>query len=1051
MKITKKLSTFITIFVLIFGVQFVQSKKAEAFLGVGDISFDMPTLIKEFGVDTLVTILQNRILNKLVDDAVNWANGGFDGDPGFINNWDDFLQGVTHDTLSTALYTVTKQANEAQKEATKLSDEDKRECLIVANAEYQQNLDIAEKRENYYTYLNNECSDLEDDEYLECEGYAEMEFIPYHFNQINASKTASEIENLFSSAKDFCNGISGGGVYGTIGGIAEENYHSYMNSGVIDARSAAATVANYGAKKLNLDALDSLISGEGKTITFLLGSQENVDNFKTDFKFGGWQGYMALADPHNYTAGVNAMLEKTLSIRTASSSSVVDRAVQDIQTPQKYQDKRKCLEWSTPVGFDSQGTEGVDDDTINPSVVGSGSKVCIKYETVTPGALVETKMKKAMTKDEDQSYLARELSDVLARALGRLTEGLIQVGINKLSEKFKTNNADPEDSSGLNSIFANLYQNEYDVLGIADDARIFNNEESEEESENDSQNAIDTLNQYTTTIGDDASTPYVGGPEDLVGSNWNEGPELIVELKINLEKALNLTKIYVDLNTEIKKNINNLKDNVALLDYCRPGPDFGWEERYRDKAQFALGKLKNTDDKDECAELQSEMHLEYYDIGIPTTKEMNNDPAINIPGITEMTSAIISILGDKNKELMQLNNAETQEKRAMYNLLLRMSYEAKNEDYISARDLIDARIPLFTSEIFETERVEEGDTYINIRTNILSDTDIIEILNIKTEAVTNTDEEELGESYLVTVEGLYLFKEGETPADLVSRDRETAEDILLGLGWSIWRKNVQPKDKSKLRYQYHVMKNELTTEKDILELEIKLKNTKNSGDAIVGYANDCVVFLAKTKGKTDIEIKTFLEDEYTLQKSSDGSSVFMTDIYTSPANINTSILQFESKEEVNEYLEEMYPNLRNNFSSEGGYGGFPYQGGDNLARSILEILSKDQTVKTVLTKLGHGIPGSTSNNTTTSIAVGLLTGSPSTVLSGLFGGSNDTDPNNGKTLFCHVPSLGEDDDDGKNCIKGSDFYLCDSGNDKESGQRWYYGRNINYKASFVGI
>lgn len=201
MKITKKLSIFITIFVLIFGVQFVQPKKANAQIT------DIPAFLKEYAIDTLVTILQNRILNKLVDDAVNWANGGFDGDPGFINNWDDFLQGVTHDALSTALYTATKQANKAQGEATALSDEEKKDCLITANDEYQENLDIAEKRKNYYFYINNECSGLDGDEYNDCEDEAEIEIIPYHFGQINTAKTAKEIEDLFTSVKDFCNGI----------------------------------------------------------------------------------------------------------------------------------------------------------------------------------------------------------------------------------------------------------------------------------------------------------------------------------------------------------------------------------------------------------------------------------------------------------------------------------------------------------------------------------------------------------------------------------------------------------------------------------------------------------------------------------------------------------------------------------------------------------------------------------------------------------------------------------------------------------------------------
>jgi cytidylate kinase len=90
-------------------------KKAEAFLGIGDISFDpsnfaenvvnvanttgtlMKTYsleLKAFVLDTLATTLAKQLIRSLTASVVNWINNGFQGSPSFLTNPGSFFLDV---------------------------------------------------------------------------------------------------------------------------------------------------------------------------------------------------------------------------------------------------------------------------------------------------------------------------------------------------------------------------------------------------------------------------------------------------------------------------------------------------------------------------------------------------------------------------------------------------------------------------------------------------------------------------------------------------------------------------------------------------------------------------------------------------------------------------------------------------------------------------------------------------------------------------------------------------------------------------------------------
>ncbi len=1123
MKITKRLSIFITIFVLIFGVQFIKPKKAEAVFGIADTDVgSLMTAVKEYGIDTLVTILNNRIMDKLINDTVNWAKGGFDGDPGYINNWDGFLEGVKHDALSNALKMATNEAYKQQGKQNKASEEEKQKCLTDVTTIYQDNLNKVEKSKNYHSYLEenysvSSCSDLNGSAINDC--YSDPKVIATMYPYTLADVTTAEIvNNNYEKDKNNCDYISQG-VWGDVGNIVENNYNMYMNSGVINARSVASTVVQYGAKKLNENTLNSLIKGEGNTIKYLLGSQENVDNFKNDFKYGGWVGYMALADPHNTPDGVNSMVKNILSAQTNSSTSIVDKAVQDLQT-KKFGGKKKCVEWEDNTdnvpNMSEEAQRGGSTSSAQQSNTSTGGvntdRKCIRYETVTPGSLVESSMKDVMGSDKKRSMLARELSDVLASALGRLTNKLIQVGIDKLQEKAGKQSAMNNLGDMVNDQFGNTYQDEYDVLGIADDARIFNNngEQGDDNTTTEGENGTENKSDYKKSIGGDASIPYIGGPEDLVGLNWNDGPELVVELKGNLEKSLKLVKEYLDLNLKISAKLKSAKENVAILDYCRPGPDFNWEKRYKDKANFIMGQFKeNKEDEDRCSQHKFTLKEELFDVGLPTIKEMNSDPAINIPGSTEMTNIISEVLGDKNKELINSNRDAKIKKRSMYNILLRISEEAENDiKYKTQKNKIDSRLTLFLSKIHKEEVTTDDSGKETIKKiNILTDNDLKEILGIKVILVKETGEligldkkgnitkasldkngnikttptkklvfdgDKMTKEYLIEYRDLYSFKDNkqensintqeinttpETPETLVASNRDKAEEIVIDLAWNIWRRNVDKDIKSKLRYQYYTIRNNLVTEQDILELKIDSKKAIDNSSKIADYVLDCIVFLAVTKDeykdknskirdRSDYEIKNILEKEYIKQQNNDPNnpSIFKTNLYTSPTNINLSILKFvnnKNGDTLKKHFKEVYPDVYKEAKSVDFKG---------IGTNINEILDLDETGRTVMLNKTKTIFDE--NETNLAVFQALVFASPGKLLIKLFKKGTDEkfNPNEGKELFCNIKI---DHDPGK-CVKGTwDFNICTSVKDTNSkykvAQRWYFGNKIAYSAAFAGI
>jgi hypothetical protein len=78
----------------------ISTKKAEAFLGIGDITIDPTNLVqntlsatantsimvKEFGLDAIAWMVANLVIERMAASTVNWINSGFEGSPAYITD-----------------------------------------------------------------------------------------------------------------------------------------------------------------------------------------------------------------------------------------------------------------------------------------------------------------------------------------------------------------------------------------------------------------------------------------------------------------------------------------------------------------------------------------------------------------------------------------------------------------------------------------------------------------------------------------------------------------------------------------------------------------------------------------------------------------------------------------------------------------------------------------------------------------------------------------------------------------------------------------------------
>ncbi len=842
--------------VLIIGILFVIGgssfipQKAYAILGAGDIVFDIPAESKEIIVDTMTTTFTQRIFKKMVNDAVNWGLGGFDGDPSFVQNWDLFLKDSAHEMIGGALKSAVNVANQSTINSQRKLDKENtiayEKCMAKVGVKYN-------------AYLQGGL-------------------------QMNAA-----IKKEYEQAKANCEQSRSSGVNASdvVATLAQNNYELFQ-SGNLNSRNVARIIAKEGSKTLGVDELTQIIEGKGSTLQKVLGPNVSVNDFKNELGKGGWAAYGALSDLHNTPAGIDALVSQALSKKTAAK---VDSVIQNLQTPEKFLDKKECHG-----GRDEDGN-------------------CLGRETtLTPGAQVGNLISSSKEADFDQTKLGKELSDVLARAAGRLTDGLLQKGLAKLSKSGSSSSSVATQAEKSALQFNGTYQSDYDVLGIEDnDGFVFAKNPVTKGGEGvnvDAKNADISVG----TIGSDGSAPYIGGPEDFKGLAWNEGPEYKVDLREKIEPAIDVAEREINNYIDMQVILRSSQDVISNLDRCLPGPDFNWEKRFQDT--FDLSDEKNN-------------------IALTEMKDLVIDSKANIPGAGNMNSLIKSMLGDSSDQ-MSFNDNLIKNKRSMLGVLESVK-EGVTTSFEPIRQKVNPLLPLFISEWDALSK-----------------------------------QEKLALAKMPEMKILLKSEEGETLESLLQTNPKRIRESVISYAWDLWRTEMgKTKEgrqrKSELRYEYFVNSNNFATQAQALESESKLKQTQNQRAQAENLLKDChtlrsyalgievselkkhssqfgklksfysdyssaamlinpyagaislaqglfgsagnIQYIDTSKARSDEQILAFLRAEYEKKKKGK-ESLFKTNYFISPSAIKNSILGFASEEAKEKYFKGLYNDHR---------------------------------------------------------------------------------------------------------------------------------------------
>lgn len=690
----KILARVLIISMFVSGVFFLKpAPKADAIFGIGDISFDPSNLIPnllsygeelfsnliESSLKVAIKKIADKVLDKLVQDTLNWANGGFDGDPGFVNNWDDFLKGTKHEVISSSFANATQVAN----------------GLLPEN-------------------------------------------------------TGGNPENQ-----------------------AQQNYNVWSSGEVSSSRAVARTIAIFGAKQLNYDALNSIINGEGETLSKLLGSQEQKNAFGSDFKAGGIMGYIALADPNNSSLGLQGLVENNLSQKT---NEKVTNVIDNIQTPQKFLDKTQCSDGTKPEnGVCPEGT---------------------RVETVTPGDQVGTAVGDSLKSEKEKATMADGLVDSLVKAIGDLTDGLLDAGISGLTNSagkafFGQQEAIDEFSGG--EFGASGYQSGYDVLGISSDIEL--------------NGGTGGTGTGGGTGGVDNSGIFVGGPEDATGG-YGTRPQIIVDFEQELELNINFLLEEQKYYGELRRMLIKSTDVLYEFDKCIPGADYDWEQRYKDNMSLNGNEPVTVDD-----EVTEDVNASHK-IGFNEQRTMVEDPKVTIPGGVTLMNQHRNIL-----KITQNNSVENGSRLAQINssiAALEYIRQSVLEEFNQQRIAFDAPLVLFASQWNEETYSEQN----------------------KIESLKAAEKN----GYFISVNLQSGVMSDEQARQALLNDEEKAMKAVLKMSWEIWRKETDSGVKLELRKAFYVTRTKFSSEDLVASAKIKADQVGQAISNAYKLALDCMVF-----------------------------------------------------------------------------------------------------------------------------------------------------------------------------------------------------------------
>lgn len=379
----KKFYNFIAVFIIVATIT-IPLKSVKAMGPVTEVGPNMFTNVLNTAeavwntgvvkmLEPAIESLANKLLDKVIDSSLNWAFGGFDGEPSFVNNFGEFIKGTKYDEIINWYDESAKGVIDAAWSGQSQACVQELADLALTASTYWDTLDQATK-----------------DQYGSLENY-KLEWV----------------DDMISSG---CAG--GNNTPSTPGDAAQTNYENQKKDKTKLKRAATKAIAIYGREKLKDSDIEETIGLKNETMSKVLG-EDGSQKFNNDFKEGGWGAYLELLNPSNTEIGIASAVVGELDIEVSKETEEV---ITNLQSPVKFLDKTECVEWEKEVNKTT------------------GKRECKIKKTLTPGDQVAAKINNALTKDEDMAENADGLIGTLLKsAVGKLTKGIIDKGLAKIN------------------------------------------------------------------------------------------------------------------------------------------------------------------------------------------------------------------------------------------------------------------------------------------------------------------------------------------------------------------------------------------------------------------------------------------------------------------------------------------------------------------------------------------------------------------------------------------------------------------------------------------
>lgn len=361
-----------------------------------------------------------------------------------------------------------------------------------------------------------------------------------------------------------------------------------------------------------------------------------IQNFSTNFNAGGWNAWLGMTQhPQNNPLGFTMNASQAL---TNAQTRATTNAQNELTQNGGIFNQKKCVQWSTPetqaaikTALNYAGVSGsnttkngmttVIKNPTTPSGVAPGS-TCLKWETVTPGSVILSKVDTYINSPELQLTMVKTLNDALNALFSSLLSKFQNQGLSSLG----TSSTDFTTASG--GFGSNeLFDSDGNLIPLGGGQNSITGGSS---SDGGFDLTTDLGNRYVQPVNDglwNAATnspalyssvgvPYhyytvsVSGSSDITGTSmyWNKGEKAffngvswskgVPTYIISKKGVLQDQQDYVDTTKDYLNVVGNILPALGKLDYCIPGPNPSWQTNALAAAQNLIDSQTNQDQTD---------------------------------------------------------------------------------------------------------------------------------------------------------------------------------------------------------------------------------------------------------------------------------------------------------------------------------------------------------------------------------------------------------------------------------------------------------------------